>query len=138
MAGVVRTAAVAAGVSFLIAGAVNILLLLVANAISGAIIVEIPGRTQPVGVGEVLFITLVGSLAAATGTALVVRWSWGLRFVVIAGIVITLLSLFGVFAANTTTGIIALMLMHLVTGMTVVTANVLLQRRRLREAQPTR
>lgn len=138
MAPVVRTAAVAAGVSFLIAGVVNLVLLLIANALTGAIIVEIPGRTQPVGIGEVLFITLVGALAAATGTAVVVRWSWGLRFVVIAGTAITLLSLFGVFAANTTTGMIALTLMHLVTGVTVVTVNVLLQRRRLREAQPAR
>lgn len=138
MAPVIRTAAVAAGVSFLIAGAVNMVLLLTANAIAGAIIVEIPGRTQPVGVGEVLFITLFAALAAAVGTALVVRWSWGLRFVVIAGAVITLLSLIGAFAATTTTGVIALTLMHLVTGFTVVTVNVILQRRRVREAQPTR
>ena len=138
MAPVIRTAAVAAGVSFLIAGAVNMVLLLTANAIAGAIIVEIPGRTQPVGVGEVLSVTLFGALAAAIGTALVVRWSWGLRFVVIAGAVITLLSLTGAFAATTTTGVIALTLMHLATGFTVVTINVILQRRRVREAQPTR
>jgi hypothetical protein len=125
-------------VSFLIASAVDIVLLLTANAISGEIIVEIPGRTQPVGVGEVLFITLFAALAAAIGTALVVRWSWGLRFVMIAGAVITLLSLTGAFAATTTTGVIALTLMHLATGFTVVTINVILQRRRVRETQPTR
>ncbi len=138
MAPVIRTPAVAAGVSFLIASAVDIVLLLTANAISGEIIVEIPGRTQPVGVGEVLFITLFAALAAAIGTALVVRWSWGLRFVMIAGAVITLLSLTGAFAATTTTGVIALTLMHLATGFTVVTINVILQRRRVRETQPTR
>lgn len=138
MAGVVRTAAVAAGVSFVIAGVINIALLLIANAIDGEIVVEIPGRTQPVGVGEVLFVTFAGALAAAIGTAVVVRWRWGLRLVVIAGAAVTLLSLFGVSAANTTTGIIALTLMHLVTGATVVAVNVILQRRRLRETQPTR
>lgn len=138
MAGVVRTAAVAAGLSFVIAGAINLALLLIANIIAGEIVVEIPGRTQPVGVGEVLVVTFVGALAAAIGTAVVVRWKWGLRLVVIAGTVITLLSLFGVSAANTTTGIVALAMMHLVTGATVVAVNVILQRRRLREAQSTR
>lgn len=138
MSAVVRTAAVAAAVSFVLAGAINLVLLLIANVIAGAIIVEIPGRTQPVGVGEVLVVTLIGALAAAIGTAAVARWTWGLRLVVIAGTVITLLSLFGVFSANTTTGIVALTLMHLVTGAVVVAVNVILHRRRLREAQPTR
>lgn len=138
MSPVVRTAAVAAGLSFVIAAAVNLALLAIANVIAGQIIVAIPGRTQPVGVAEVLTVTLLGALVAAIGTAVVVRWSWGLRLVAIAGAVITLLSLFGVFAANTTTGVVALLLMHLATGATVVIVNVALHARRVRAAQPTR
>lgn len=133
-----RTAAVAAGVSFVIAGTVNIALLLIATAIAGPINVAMPGRSQTVGFVEVLLVSALAAIIGAVGSAILSRWSWGLRAVAILGVVVTVLSLGAVINAGTLAGMIALGLMHLVTGLTVVTVNVMLHSRRVRVAQPTR
>ena len=138
MTSLLRTAVIAAALAFAIAGIVNVVLLGIAAAVDGPIVVEIPGRSQPVGIVEVLVVTALGSLVGALGTALVARWSWGLRFVVIAGSAITLLSLFGVFAATSSAAVVALLLMHLATGATIIAVNVILHRRRARAQQSPR
>ncbi len=131
-----RTAAIAAGLSFVIAALVDLMILGIAVAIAGPIVVSIPGRTQAVGIGEVLTVVALAAIVAAAITAVLSRWWWGSLVVVIAGAVVTLGSLVAVFSANTATGVAALALMHLFTGGTLVIVNVILQRRSARAAQP--
>lgn len=128
----IRTFLIALAISFTIAGAADVLILLIASVIDGAPpYVEVPGRSTEIGAGPILFFVFVGSLGGGIVAAVLRRWRWGLRVFVAAGVLVTLVSLVAVGSATTPTGVVALALMHVVTGGTIVAVNVILHRHSL-------
>lgn len=140
----IRPALLALAATAGIALAANLVILLVATAIGGPVVVEQPSMTMEVTAGAVIAASIVGALAAAVGSLVLLRALpvSGIRVLVIAGAALTLLSLGGTLGATTPTGVAALALMHLVTGTVVVVGNAVIHSRtprsEARAPQPTR
>ena len=140
----IRPALEAFAATAVVAIVANLVILLAATAVGGPIVVSQPGFTVEVTAGHVVAASVVGALAAAVGSGVLVRVlpRAGVLVLVIAGGLVTLVSLGGTLGATTTTGVVALMLMHLVTGTVVIIGNAVIHRRRsgseARAPQPAR
>lgn len=128
-----RPAVTALWTTALVAAAANLLVLLGALAAAGEpIVVEQAGTSMEVGAIAVIAASVVGAVLAAVGAVVLTRLlpRRGLTFFVVAGAVLTLLSLFGTLGATTTIGVATLMTMHLVTGTVVVIGSAVIHTRR--------
>lgn len=140
----IRPALLALAATAVVASAANLVIQLVATAVDGPIVVEQPGMTMEITAGPVIAASVTGALAAAIGALVLLRVmpASGIRVFVILGVALALLSLGGTLGATTPSGVIALALMHLVTGTVVVVGNAVIHarssRNEARAPQPTR
>ncbi|UTT63626.1 DUF6069 family protein [Microcella humidisoli] len=127
-----RPALLALWTTALVAIAANLVVVLSGTAANGElIVVDQQGMTLVVDALPTIAASIVGALLAAVGTLIIVRVlpRRGILVFVIAGAIVTLLSLFGTTAAVTATGVATLIVMHLVTGTVVVVGNAVIHSR---------
>jgi len=122
----IRPALFALWSTALVAIVANLAIVFAGTAANGApILVTQQGMTLTVDALPAIAASIVGAVLAAVGTLVIVRVlpNRGVLVFVIAGGIVTLMSLFGTTAAETTTGVLTLMVMHVVTGTIVVVGN---------------
>ncbi len=138
----IRPALLALWSTALVAIAANLIVVFSGTAANGEpIVVDQQGMTLVVDALPTIAASIVGAVMGAVGSLIVLRLlrHRGVLVIIIAGTVLTLLSLFGTTAAVTATGVATLMVMHLITGTVVVVGNAVIHSRaKDRAAVPTR
>lgn len=142
MRSLLRPALFALWTTALVAIAANLIVLLAGQAANGAaIVVSMQGMTLTVDAVAVVGASVVGAVLAAVGAAILsgLMPRVGLRVFAIAGVALTLLSLFATSGAGTATGTAALAVMHVVTGTVMIVGNTVIHSRaKQRAASSTR
>lgn len=133
MRSLLRPALLALWTTALVAMAANLIVMLSGTAANGGgIVVVQQGMTLTVDAVPTIAASIAGAVLAAVGTLVIVRLlppKRGVLVFAIAGVIVTLMSLFGTTAAVTATGVATLIIMHLVTGTVVVVGNVVIHSR---------